>query len=80
MIGSAAFESYEILAGFGAGIAIVVIAMTAVAVRKEDTRFPLSGAAPGPVTGDVRRLAGFGGVGTHYRPRGEAVAALPARR
>jgi hypothetical protein len=79
MMGSAAFEAYEILAGFGAGIVIVVIAIIAVAVRKEDKRFSLSGAAPGPVTGGVRRLTGFGSVGIHYRPRGE-IAALPTRR
>lgn len=72
MIGSAAFEAYEILAGLGAGIVIGVIAMIAVAVRKEDKRFSLSGAAPGPVTGGVRRLTGFGSVGTHYRPRSRA--------
>jgi hypothetical protein len=69
MIGSGVFEAYEILVGLGAGIVIVVVAMIAVAVRKEDKRFSLSGAAPGPVTGSVRRLTGFGSVGSHYRPR-----------
>jgi hypothetical protein len=69
MIGSGVFEAYEILAGLGAGIVIVAIAMIAVAVRKEDKRFSLSGAAPGPLTSGVRRLTGFGSVNTHYRPR-----------
>ena len=35
MSGSAAFEAYGILAGFGMGIVIGVIAMVAVAIRKE---------------------------------------------
>ena len=72
MTGSGVFEAYEILAGSGAAIVIAVMAMIAAAVRKEDKRFSLSGAAPGPVTGRVRRLTGFGSTGTHYRPRSRA--------
>jgi hypothetical protein len=76
MIGSGVFAAYEILVGIGAGIVIAVIAMIAVAVRKEDKQFSLSGAAPGPVTSGVRRLTGFGSIGTHYRPRTEQAAPL----
>ena len=70
MTGSAAFAAYGIFAGFVAGIVIGVIAMVAVAIRREEKRYSLSGAAPGPVTGGVRWLTGFGSAGTHYRPRG----------
>jgi len=72
MIGSEAVEAYEILAGLVAAFVIMVIAVTAVAVWKEDKRFSLSGAAPGRVTRVVRWLTGFGSVGTHYRPRSRA--------
>jgi hypothetical protein len=69
MSGSAAFEAYGILAGFGMGIVIGVIAMVAVAIRREEKRWSLSGAAPGPVAGGVRWLTGLGSAGTHHRPR-----------
>lgn len=69
MSGSAAFEAYGILAGFGMGIVIGVIAMVAVAIRREEKRWSLSGAAPGPLGGGVRWLTGFGSLGTHHRPR-----------
>jgi hypothetical protein len=70
MNGSAAFGVYGILAGFGAGIVIGVITMVAVAIRREDKRYSLSGAAPGPVANGVRWLTGLGSAGTHYQPRG----------
>jgi hypothetical protein len=71
MAGSAAaVEAYGILIGFGAGIVLGVIAAVAVAIRREDRRYSLSGAAPDPVAGGVRWLTGFGSAGTHYRPRG----------
>jgi hypothetical protein len=70
MSGSAASVAYWILAGFGAGVTIGVIAMVAVAVRREDKRYSLSGAAPGPVAGGVRWLTGFGSAGRRFRPRG----------
>jgi hypothetical protein len=69
MSGSTAFEAYGILAGFGMGIVIGVIAMVAVAIRREEKRWSLSGAAPGPMAGGVRWLTGLGSAGTHYRPR-----------
>jgi hypothetical protein len=69
MSGSAAFETYGILAGLGMGIVIGVIAMVAVAIRREEKRWSLSRAAPGLVAGGVRWLTGFGSAGTHHRPR-----------
>ena len=69
MSGSEAFVAYGILAGFGMGIVIGVIAMVAVAIRREEKRWSLSGAAPGTVAGGVRWLTGLGSLGTHYRPR-----------
>jgi hypothetical protein len=46
-----------------------VIAMVAVAVRREDRRFSLSGAAPGAAARGARWITRFGGAGTHQRPR-----------
>jgi hypothetical protein len=69
MSGNAASVAYGILAGFGVGTVIGVIAMVAVAIRREDRRFSLSGAAPGAVARGARVLTRFGGAGTHYRPR-----------
>ncbi len=69
MSGSATFEAYGTLASFGMGIVIGVIAMVAVAIRREERRWSLSGAAPGPLAGGVRWLTGFGSAGTHHRPR-----------
>jgi hypothetical protein len=69
MSGSTTFEAYGILASFGMGIVIGVIAMVAVAIRREEKRWSLSGAAPGPLAGGVRWLTGLGSVGTHHRPR-----------
>ena len=72
MSGSAASVAYLILAVFFGGVALGVVAMVAVAVRKEDRRFSLSGAAPGAAARGARRLTGFGGSGSHFRPRGRA--------
>jgi hypothetical protein len=69
MNGSAASVAYLILAVFLGGVAIGVVAMVAVAVRREDRLYSLSGAAPGPGPGGARWLTGFGGAGSHYRPR-----------
>ena len=70
MNGSAASIAYLILAVFLGGIALGVVAMVAVAVRKEDRRYSLSGAAPGAAARGARWLTGFGGAGSHYQPRG----------
>jgi hypothetical protein len=70
--GSAATVAYLILAVFLGGVAIGVVAMVAVAVRREDRYFSLSGAAPGAAARGARRLTGFGGSGSHYLPRSRA--------
>jgi len=72
MSGSAASVAYLILAVFFGGFTLGVVAMVAVAVRMEDRRFSLSGAAPGAAARGARRLTGFGGSGSHFRPRGRA--------
>lgn len=70
MSSSGASVAYLILATFLGGVTLGVIAMVAVAVRKEDRRFSLSGAAPGAAARGTRWLTRFGSAGTHYRPRG----------
>jgi hypothetical protein len=72
MNGSAASVAYLILAVFLGGVAVGVVAMVAVAIRKEDRQFSLSGAAPGAAARGTRRLTRFGGSGTHFQPRGRA--------
>jgi len=66
MSGSAASVGYLILSVFLGGVAL---AMVAIAIRREDRRYSLSGAAPGAAARGARRLTGFGGSRTHYRPR-----------
>ena len=70
MSGSAASVAYLIVATFFGGFWLGVVAMVAVAVRKEDRRFSLSGAAPGAAARGARFLTRFGGAGTYHRPRG----------
>jgi len=70
MSGSAASVAYLILAAFLGGFALGVVAMVAVAVRREDRAFSLSGAAPGAAARGTRWLIRFGGAGSHYQPRG----------
>jgi hypothetical protein len=69
MSGSAASVAYVILATFLSGVVIGVVAMVAVAVRREDRLYSLSGAAPGAAARGTRRLTRFGGAGSHFRPR-----------
>jgi hypothetical protein len=69
MSGSGASVAYLILATFLGGFWLGVVAMVAVAVRKEDRRFSLSGVAPGAAARGARVLTRFGGAGTYYRPR-----------
>ena len=69
MSSSGASVAYLILATFFGGFWLGVVAMVAVAVRKEDRRFSLSGAAPGAAARGARVLTRFGGAGTYYRPR-----------
>jgi hypothetical protein len=67
---NAASVAYLILAVFWGGFTLGVLAAVALAVRKEDRRFSLSGAAPGAAAQGARRLTRFGGAGSHFRPRG----------
>jgi len=72
MSGSAASVAYLILAVFFGGVTLGVVAMVAVAVRKEERQFSLTGAAPGAAARGARRLTRFGSSRTHFRPRGWA--------
>ena len=67
---SAASVAYLILAVFFSGFSLGVVAMVAVAVRREDRLYSLDGPAPGAVARGARFLTRFGGTGSHYRPRG----------
>lgn len=67
---SAAAVAYLILAVFLGGVALGVVAMVAVAVRREDRLYSLDGPAPGAAARGARLLTRFGGTGSHYRPRG----------
>ncbi len=69
---SAASVAYLILAVFLGGVALGMVAMVAIAVRREDRRYSLSGAAPGAAARGARWLTRFGGAGSHFRPRGWA--------
>jgi hypothetical protein len=67
---NAATVAYLILSVFLGGVTLGIIAMVAVAVRREDRLYSLSGAAPGAAARGARFLTRFGGAGTHFRPRG----------
>jgi len=66
---SAAAVAYLILAVFLAGVALGAVVMVAVAVRREDRRYSLSGPAPGAAARGTRWLTRFGGAGARFRPR-----------
>jgi len=66
----AAAVAYLILAVFLGGVTLGVVAVVAVAVRREDRLYSLDGAAPGAAARGARWLTRFGGAGVHYRPRG----------
>ena len=70
MNGNAASVAYLVLAVFLGGVTLGVVAMVAVAVRKEDRLYSLSGAAPGAAARGARWLTRFGGSGSHFLPRG----------
>jgi hypothetical protein len=70
MSGSAASVGYFILAAFLGGVVLGVVAMVAIAVRREDRLYSLSGAAPGAAARGARWLTRFGGAGEYHRPRG----------
>jgi hypothetical protein len=69
MNGSAASVAYWILSLALGGIAVGVLAMVAVAVRREDRRFSLYSTAPGPAAQATRWLTRFGASGLHVQPR-----------
>jgi hypothetical protein len=70
MNGSAASVAYLILATFLGGVTLGIVAMVAIAIRREDRLYSLSGAAPGAAARGARFLTRFGGAGSHFRPRG----------
>ena len=70
MNGSAASVAYWILPLILGVLAIGVLAMVALAVRREDRKSSLFGAAPGAATRATRRLTRFGAVGVPVQPRG----------
>jgi len=70
MSGSAVSAGYFILAAFFGGVTLGVVAMVAIAVKREDRLYSLSGAAPGAAARGTRFLTRFGGAGSHFRPRG----------
>ena len=71
MSSSAASVAYLILATFLGGVTLGVVAMVAIAIRREDRHYSLSGAAPGAAARGARWLTRFGGAWTQtYRPRG----------
>jgi hypothetical protein len=72
MNGSGASVAYLILSVFLGGVTLGVIAIVAVAIRREDRLFSLSGAAPGPAARGTRWLTRFGGSGSHFVPRDRA--------
>lgn len=61
--------AYLILVVFLGGVMLGVVAMMAVAIRREDRLFSLSGAAPGAAARGTRWLTRFGGSGSHFVPR-----------
>jgi hypothetical protein len=69
MSGIGAGYVIEILAVFLAGIVLGVIALAAVAIRREDRRFSLSGAAPDHLTQGARILMGVGNRGSRIWDR-----------
>jgi hypothetical protein len=72
MTGSGASVAYLILSVFLGGVTLGVIAMVAVAIRREDRLYSLSGAAPGAAARGTRWLTRFGGSGSHFVPRDRA--------
>jgi len=67
---SGSVAAFLIVAVVFCGISLGVVGMVAVAVRREDRLYSLSGAAPGAAARGARWLTRFGGAGSHYRPRG----------
>jgi len=70
MNGSAASVAYLILSVFWGGFTLGVVAAVSVAIRREDRRFSLYGAAPGATAQGARVVTRFGRAGSQYFPRG----------
>jgi len=64
-----------IIALFLAGVVVGIIAVVAVAVRREDRAYTLLGAAPGRMSKSARRLNGLGrrDLDSEFRPVSELV-------
>lgn len=60
-----------VLTVFLAGVVLGVVGMVSVAIRKEDRRLSLAGAAPSAAARGARKLNGFGGRGIVFPPRGQ---------
>ena len=69
MNGSIAWAAYWIPSLVLGVFTISVLVMVAVAVRREDRRFSLYRAAPGPGAQATRWLTRFGASGPHVQPR-----------
>jgi hypothetical protein len=63
MSGIQAADAITILAIFLGGIVLGVVVVVSVAIKKEDRKFSLSGAAPGFAARGARMLVGFGSRG-----------------
>lgn len=69
MTGSGVSVAYFILAAFFGGVTLGIVAMVAIAIKREDRLYSLSGAAPGAAAKGTRWITRYGGTGTHFRPR-----------
>jgi len=72
MGGSNAGLAIVVLAVFLGGVMLGVVGMVSVAVRREERRLSLFGAAPGAAARGARRLTGFGGRGITVAQRARA--------
>jgi len=70
MNSSAASVAYLILSVFWGGFTLGAVAAVSVAIRREDKRFSLYGAAPGAAARGARVLTRFGSAGSQFVPRG----------
>jgi hypothetical protein len=65
-----AVVAYVILATFFGGVTLGVVAMVAIAVRREDRLYSLSGAEPRAAAHGMRWLTRFCGADSHLWPGG----------
>ena len=69
-VGNVYVGTHSVLITVIAAAVGVVLAVVAMAVKREDRLYSLSGAAPGAAARGARFLTRFGGAGSHFRPRG----------